>query len=71
MMFRLVFRNNTGRFFDIIYHDEKIGYVRRRMDDKYSLLIFCAQGEDRLKTILDDCNEDSIMPYIILAGYEK
>lgn len=68
---RLVFRNNTGRFFDIFYHGENVGYIRRRMDNKYSLLIFSAQGLDRIKAILDECNEDTIMPYIILAGYEK
>lgn len=68
---RLVFRNNTGRFFDIFYYGENVGYIRRRMDNKYSLLIFSAQGLDRIKAILDECNEDSIMPYIILAGYEK
>jgi len=69
-MLKLTDRNTTGHFYNIYYYDEWIGYIRKRMDYRYSLLIFCAGGNDRIKQVLDLCSIDEIMPYVILAGYE-
>ena len=70
-MIRFTEIDSKTTVFNVLYYGETIGYIRQRLDHRFSLTIFSSSDSQPVRVVLTRCTEDSIMPYIILAGYEK